>query len=817
VPPRRTAPLHLVAAAAATAAVLSAAPAVARAADADDAAGAPSLGGVGAVRICDEPIVVREVRIAGNTRVEDAAIRAVLETGPGKVLSCRVVREDLRRVWRLGFFKDVSIEYEGEPANGIVVLTVAEKPLIRNVEIAGNEEIDDDKLMEVVDVKRGEILDIPKLKRNAEKIKDKYVEDGYFLAEVTFDYKDAGGGQSDVVFTVVESAKVTVRKITFVGNKALTDKELKDRMGTKEGDTLSWLSGSGKFNAEDFERDLIIVTAAYYDVGYINVKVDRPIVTLSRDKKDIHITIHIDEGARYRVGKVGVKGKLLDVTAEELAKALHLKEGDWFSRTNLGLDVQELTRRYRDKGYAYCNVVPDSSIDVTDNTVGIVYEIDPGDPVRIWKIEVSGNTRTRDKVIRDRLLIAEGDLFSETGVELSKREVTRLGFFESVNISTTSGPTPDLILVNVEVKEKATGTFQVGAGFSSVENFIATAQVSQDNLFGRGQTLRLSLAISGRRQQFSLSFIEPRFLDTKLTFSFDAFITERMLPDFATNTKGGALSWGYELTPDVHVFLRYSLFDVKLKACGYRTCEVAADSVRPLFRDGITSSITIGGSFDTVDNRLFPTDGWQNTLSVEVADSYIGSEVVFSKLRGAVRFHYPIVKSPVPGGGVGLHLYGKFAFVWANGTGDVPLSERFYEGGIGSVRGFGPRTLGPLARVGGADPGDPLRLVNIGGTFSVVLNAEVEFPIIESVGIRGVVFFDAGNAWGGLTEVADVDVIGAKFFPPEGLWIRSSVGFGIRWFSPIGPLRFEWGFPLKRDPLRSERRTEFEFTIGNFF
>ncbi|HEV8321387.1 MAG TPA: POTRA domain-containing protein [Myxococcota bacterium] len=313
-------------------------------------------------------IVVREVWITGNRRVEDATIRAALETAPGKALSAGAVRDDVRRLFALGLFEDVAIEMEGDPALGRVVVSVVEKPLVRAVLIDGNEALDDDKLREVVDVRPGELVDGSKLRRSAERIREKYVEEGYALAEVSVRRAPARPGEVDVVFSVAEAAKVTVRAITFVGNVSLTDAELKACMGTTGGDSLSFLKGTGKLSTAGLEHDLEMLKAAYYDVGYLDAKVARPRVTLSGDRRDAYVTITIDEGRRYRVGKVDVAAPK-DPAARDALPAPLLKAGAWFSRTSFAADVAALTRHYRDLGFAYVRVVPRMDLEKHEDPV----------------------------------------------------------------------------------------------------------------------------------------------------------------------------------------------------------------------------------------------------------------------------------------------------------------------------------------------------------------------------------------------------------------------------------------------------------------
>jgi outer membrane protein insertion porin family len=437
-------------------------------------------------------------------------------------------------------------------------------------------------------------------------------------------------------------------------------------------------------------------------------------------------------------------------------------------------------------------------------------------------------------VIRREMKISEGELFNQTNLDESKRRITALGFFDKVDISTKRGSSDEFVEVNVEVSERPTGTFQIGAGFSSVENFIAQAQISQNNLFGRGQTLALQAQLSSLRQLFLLRFVEPYLLDTKWTFAFDLYNQARGFGTFARNATGGDLTWGYPLSYEAHAFLTYKLEDVSISTgtfafsnFGATSTPIQAQSVANLFRGGVTSSLRGSLSWDSRDNRLFPSGGWYDTVFVEIADKYTGSENKFFRYGGFVRHYQRLWGSPFV-----LKINGEVGITTSRDPLGVPISERYLIGGIYDVRGYAPRSLGPVLRITNpGDVGQALGQLPLGGNMQVIFNSEIEFPLFKKVGISGVVFYDMGNAYNlerrycsGQSSVA----ISLKFdpcfldHPVDSLitGIRKSVGFGFRWFSPIGPLRFEWGIPLDRQdngPLGKEQPLVFEFTIGNFF
>ena len=751
-----------------------------------------------------EPPVIHRIAFSGNRKVEDPAIRAVLSSRVGQRLSYARLATDVRAIWAMGYFEDIQVNLLKSSKGAILVYVVKEKPSVRKIIVGGNDEVDLDKINEVLDLKKDAILDVAQVKRNLEKIRDLYIEKGFYLAEVNYKIRKASKSQVDVVFTVKENAKVVIRSIKFIGNRSIAAREIKSVMGTQEGGYFSWITSSGTYQEDAFERDLLLITSLYYDKGFINVKLSRPQVVLSPDKRYMYITIHVQEGRQYHIGKLDMRGELLWPKKELMAR-LHVKKGELFNRSKLQKDIMGLVERYRDKGYAYANVTPLTAIDSDRRIVDLTFDVQKGQVVIFERINIRGNSKTRDRVIRRELRVAEGDRFSQTLLNRSRARVMQLGFFENVDVSTKRGSADDRIVVNIEVKERPTGTFQVGAGFTSVENFIAQAQISQNNLFGRGQRLSLMAQVSGLRQLFSLSFWEPYFLDSEWTFGFDIYNSIRNFESFNRNATGGSLTWGYPITHDLRVFLTYKaeLIDVTtsgrgtLFGSGFASPLPAGVQVANLFNDGVTSSVRFSVQWDTRNNRLFPTKGMFHAAWAEFANEYTGSQNIFNRYGAFARFYHPIWGPFV------FKFNGQVGLITSSDPQGVPIFERFFTGGIMDVRGFRPRSLGPRISVPRSlDPNADLISFNKGGNKELVFNLEIEFPIFEKVGIKGVVFTDAGMAF---DDDESISFAG----------LRHSAGFGFRWFSPIGPLRFEWGLPLA--PEAGEDPIVFEFTIGNFF
>jgi outer membrane protein insertion porin family len=758
----------------------------------------------------------------GNRKVEDDAIKVNLKTQPGVVLTQETLRDDVRTIWKMGFFEDVQVESTESKAGLVIVFVLKEKPAINKIYVAGNDEVSLSKINEVLDVKKEQILDPAKLKKNVEKIKEVYVEKGFYMAEVSYELKRNSPSEVDVWFRIHENAKVEVRRVNFVGNHAISDGELREVILTHEGNILSIVTQAGTYREDVFQRDLLLLQAHYWDRGYVQVKVGTPLIELSPDKQSMYITISVDEGPQYRLGKIDVRGDLLE-SKEFFLKRVSVKPGEIFNRSKLSEDLQRLTDLYKDRGYAYVNASPATPVDEKTRTVDVTFEIQKGELVYFDRINIRGNSKTRDKVIRREMRIVEGDSYSQSLLDYSKRRVNALGFFEKVDVSTKRGSTDNQMDVNVEVAERPTGTFQIGAGFSSVENFIAQAQISQNNLLGRGQLLTLQAQISSLRQLFLLQFQDLYFLDTDWTFGFNLFKQDRILSSFTRSSKGASLTWGYLLAEDLRLLLTYTLEDVMVSTGGFaglfssgQRDPVPLGSIANLLRSGITSSGRALLSYDSRDNRMFPTRGWYNTISGEVADTFLLSENIFTRYEAVARFFYPI--------------WGPFVFrmklegglISSRDPHGVPIFERYFVGGIYDVRGFSPRSLGPqIQSLGEQTQDSSLRPFLIGGNMQVLGNAEIEFPIFDKVGIRGVVFTDLGNAFNlegqycKLTR-GGIDASRDPCKTPLDLGAyRQSWGFGFRWFSPIGPLRFEWGIPFKTLP--GEQPIVFEFTIGNFF
>ena len=766
--------------------------------------------------------VVR-LEFEGLRRVEADAIRLVLSTRRGRPFKETAVAEDIRAIFAMGYFDDVQV-FKASATGGLVVIyQVVEKPAVRRVVIEGNDDISTDDIKDVIDIRPFTILNEAKVKRNVQKVKDLYVEKGFYLADVQHRLDRLGTTEVAIAFVINENAKVQVRRIRFFGNREIDSATLRGGLATREGDLLSFMTDSGTYRADAFQVDLLRISSHYFDNGYINVKLDTPDIEISPNRRHLYISISIDEGEQYYVGKIDFSGDI-EGKEEILHDLVASEDGAVFNRSKLGQDLLRIKTLYEDDGYAYANITPVTSIDAEKRTISVTFDVQRGQKVYYERVNIVGNTKTRDKVIRRELRIYEGDLTSASKRELSRMRVTRLGYFEKVDVKTRKGSADDLQVVDIEVKERATGTFQIGAGFSSVENFIATAQISQQNFLGRGQSVSLSAQISSIRQLFQIQFSEPYFFDSRWTFSFNAFNRETQLRSFLRSSSGGALTFGHPITDDLHVFLTYSLEFVQSSG---GDGVLAQPWYEVLNNQGRISSLRATIAYDTRNDRLFPSSGMYHSASVEVSDQILGATEnrAFQKYRLFSRFYYPLFW------GIVGKIAGRVGYINAVSPQGLSPSEKFIMGGIQTLRGYQPFSIAPERLAARNDRGtrvpDPESLSFVfteGGNKEVLFNLEFEFPIFEEVGIKGVIFADAGNVFaeeenffyvGSETREPQIDdpVFDPRNLPLGMFW---SVGFGFRWFSPIGPLRFEWGIPLTPRP-DDDRGPLFEFSIGNSF
>lgn len=799
--------------------------------------------------VAAEPVAaegeVSRVRVEGTRRIEEAAVLTAIGLRRGERLSPEKIRRDLKSVYATGFFRDVIIELVDEDDGVAVVFIVEEKPAVRDVRLDGNKKIDDDDINEVVDIRAFSVLNEAKIAANVAAIRDLYVEKGFYLAEIEVETEEVTDDQVDVIFRIVENRKVLVQRIDFAGNEHVPDSKLRRFMQIKEAGFAPWLSQAGTFRRDALEADAQTVGAVFLEEGFVDVQVDPPKVYLSPDKRFIFVSYHIDEGERYDVGKVDVVGDfkeeegltkdavvqiiegrpVADIQEEQWrdaearrerllaieGRSARLEPGKTFRLSTVHQVMANIEGLYQDQGYAFVNVVPNTYPDPETQLVDITYSIEMGEKVRIGRINITGNDPTFDKVVRREVQIDEGEIYRGSLIRASRARLERLGFFDEVNLSTPRGDGPDVLDLNIGVSEQPTGSFSLGMGYSNLESFVLTANVSKNNFLGLGYFMSAAVNWSGLRRQFNLQFVDPYFLDTRWSMRANVFSISRsfQLDEFQ---RGGSVGIGRYLDPrdDVQLNLDYTIEDVGLNNIDpFRQRMFGGD----LYRNGLTSSLGVSLNVDKTNNRIFPTDGWRSNLSTSLAGGFrineeetlsvLGGEFNFVENKANVRLYRPLIPRT---DNLVLRVNSSLGWIISTDGRIVPFIHRYRAGGINSVRGYNWFSLGPTVRyLANEDPVHADDELIIGGTTTWVNNFEIEQPIIRQAGIKAVLFFDAGNAFGDPWGGGGISIGG----------LRSAYGGGVRWQSPIGPLRFELGFPVQ--PEEDEKKSVFDFSIGSFF
>ncbi|CAE79374.1 conserved hypothetical protein [Bdellovibrio bacteriovorus HD100] len=752
-------------------------------------------------------LIVKNIEVAGNRKIEKDAILTKIVTKVGESYSAQHIREDVQALFNMGFFNDIQVDRKATGKDVTLTYTVLEKPSVVEITYEGNSEVKSEDIADATGIKPYQLLNMAKVKEAVEKIQKLYEDKGFFLAKIDSEVQEVTKDETvRLVFKIRENDKVKVKKITFLGNNHMGDSSLKSKMLTQEGGFFSGISGSGQYKQEMFERDVQILRFLYWNQGYVQAKVDRPQVTVTPDKKNIYITIRIEEGEQYNVGDVDFAGDLL-FPKSELREVIKIDDNGVFAYDVLQKDISELTAKYGDLGYAYANVIPRTRFNDKERRVDLVFEFDKGNKVYFGKINMVGNSKTRDKVIRRELKVHEGELYNETRRRQSLENIQRLGFFEEVNFKTSIDPErTEVMNVDISVKERNTGQIQLGAGYGTSQGFTLQGSISQANFLGKGQNLGASLNLSNTGSYYSLSFTEPYFRDTLWSLGADLYQSANTgRVDYDENHTGGAIRLGHPLAEYTRGFLKYKYDDTKLSKKYDSDGKLITDpDLFPLeSASGVTSSMTGTVEYDTRNDRQMPTKGIYSSGSYEYAG--LGGDLKYT--RGNANFRYY------------KNLF--WDVVWRNNIQysridgldgqEVPFSELYLLGGPYSLRGYRSYRVGKmkfsemiyndLIAEGKSDAEAREKAMRFyGGVQQAMYQTELQFPLVKEAGIMGAGFFDIGAADDVLTD--------NNFF--------ADVGFGIRWYSPIGVLRFEWGFPLNRNPAYQDA-TVFEFSIGPSF
>ncbi|MBF0135001.1 MAG: outer membrane protein assembly factor BamA [Magnetococcus sp. DMHC-1] len=740
------------------------------------------------------PLLAREsgtvdhIRVQGNQRIEADTVKSYLKVDRGQPFDQDAIRQSLKALYDTGFFKDVALDREGND----LVVRVEENPLIAEIKFEGNDTFSQEELEKMVRLKARSIYNRAKTEKDLAALRQAFRVKGLFLAKIDLLIKPLDNNQINLIYRINEGEKSKVQEVRIIGNQKVGKSQLMKKLMIQPSGWLSWLTEDDTYDREKLLFDQTQLRDFYLNQGYARVQVDSSVAEMTPDRRAFIVTHSIHEGDRFKFGTTEIKGDFVELPLQDLYKELGFKTGDWYSREELRNSIEKLTDRVGDFGYAMLDIQPELDIHDDTKSVDVKLNIQKGRRVYVNRIEVAGNTRTRDEVIRREMRVVEGERFSASRIRKSKSRLEGLNFFEKVEITTPpSADGEDRVDVQIKVEEKATGAFTVGAGYSTVDQVVGSASISQNNFLGKGQRVVLSFNLSANSSDFNLGFTEPYFMGRNMSAGFDLF--NRQSNRLATSayqqsTLGGALRFGFPLNEQLTDIVTYSIANTEItdvnSAASLIIKEQAARS--PYLQSMVSNSLI----WNNLNDRFLPSEGRSHRLTSDL--SGLGGDVYFLRLLTDNNMYHALIgKNDLVG-----HIRGRSGFVKGLDE-DVPIFERYFLGGPNSVRGFKPGGLGPRSTDQEA----------LGGTYFGQINTELIFPFLGlgDKGVRGVTFVDAGL-------LGDLESLGSGSNAVESGTPRVSTGFGILWSSPFGPLRFEFGFPVKKEGF--DRTRTFDFSIG---
>jgi outer membrane protein insertion porin family len=725
---------------------------------------------------------IQNIRIEGSKRVEPETVRSYLTFSVGDAYDPALVDESLKTLFATGLFQDVRIRREG----ATIVVIIVENQIVSRVAFEGNREIEDDTLKSEVQLKPRAVYTRARVQSDAQRILNVYRRQGLYAAQVDPKIINLDNNRIDVVFEINEGPKTKVRAINFIGNHAFSDSQLRYVISTTQTNIMSFLKGTNIYDPDRLNLDRELLRQFYMKSGYADVRVVSATADLDRDGRGFFITFTVEEGERYRFGTINIESALPSLRVDELGRYLLTKSGKIFNAEKVEKTVEALTLGVSQQGYAFGQVKPRFERDPATNTMNIVYVIDEGPRVYIERINIVGNFRTQDDVIRRQFRLAEGDAFNRLLVETARKRLRALAFFKSVEIETEPGSAPDRVIIVVKVVEQPTGELSFGAGYSTSEGIIGDISVTERNLMGKGQYVRLGFSGSLERAQVDFSFTEPYFLDRNLAAGFDLFHKEvdlRNVASFRQRDSGGNLRVGFPIADNTQMGLRYRFQQEEI----YDASANASLAVKEAAAEGPVNVSSVGYTvaYDTRNIPNSPTSGIFASFSQDLAG--VGGDVNYIRSVADGRYYYPITnKITLVGRAQGGAIEG-----W--GGKDLRLTDLFFKGGE-TIRGFERAGIGPRDACESPVTGERIancRRDSLGGSLFWATTAEVRFPfplIPDNLGMQGAVFVDVGSLWDP-SERALEAVAEEGSFISDTSDIRMSTGFSIIWQSPLGPLR----------------------------
>ena len=741
--------------------------------------------------------VIKQVEIRGNRKVEAKAISTLIKSKVGQELSPATIRQDIYDLFKLGYFSDVQVYKD----DGKLIIEVTEKPSIVEISFEGFSEIGADEIKKKISTKQFTIIDDKLLRTDLSTIEKEYETKGFYLAEVTFYTKDIKPGEVEVIFKVNEGSKVQVGSIEIVGNKYFSDGELISKMAMQPLSRLSKLSSRSNYQDAFVKRDTEFLSFYYRDYGFAKVKVGQTITALDRNKETVRLTFSVEEGDQFKVGNISFAGDLL-FTDQQLSEKMQLKKGKLFRYSHFAKDVEMITDKYGDEGYAFAVINPQTRFDDKNKTVDIRYEIEKGEKAYFGEITIVGNVKTRDNVIRREMGISESELYSGTKLTKAKQDISRLGFFEEVQIIKKERDDEDNVLdILVRVKEKPTGQLQAALGFSpnmaTTENrFFGQGRYDEKNQSGKGwQTQVAGRWNTGNNYDLNLQFRDPRVNDSEWSAGVQFFVNSQVSPILVRILEAQEKRIGASLT------VGRKIVELIQGAITYRVERIEHDSDQFLpqrfVEDGISSSVIFALSRNATNDYLDPTEGSEITLRQQFTGGKIlRGEQEYAETTLSGSYFYPIDFSESYR--TYFRFYGSLSYIYTLGSDkNIPFFERYRLGGYNDLRGYEFQSVGPKFNILNSPGGAPVAY-NKGGDKKLFFQLEYFFPLIPEAGIKALLFTDIGRVY---DDNESIELSGFK----------RDIGFGFRWITPIAPFRFEWSYPIENGKLGDQ---QFIFYLG---
>ena len=731
---------------------------------------------------------VGEIKIEGNKRIQREAILNKLEMKSGAPFRKSAISDEIKEIYSMGYFEDVQIRAQ-EAADGKmdIFITLKERPSIKSIELDGVKLFSKDEILDALTTKSFSVASVQKIRNDIEKIKAMYEKDGYYEPKVDYEIKELSPNEASLTFKIDEGRKSYLTEIILDGRNKLDEKDIKKALTLKEKSWFWFLDESGSFTREKLEENRMRLLATYLENGFINVQVGAPKIDIADGA--VKLTFPIKEGDRFQVRKVDVEGDLI-APAEQLVADLQVKPKTWFKRSAVAEDIKTLTKLYTSQGYAYADVEPMQKINDEHDFVDLTFKVTKGDKVSIERVDITGNDRTRDKIIRRALMISEGDVYNSDSFEATKSNLEGMDFFEAVKLKTSPGSKPNMMNVTVEVIEKKTGSLAAGLGYSSQDGAMGNIDLKERNLLGMGVVANAKANLSSRRSNYEGSLTYPWIMDYPLTGSLRGYKAQQYETSYLRDSNGFS------------AHLSYPLYGLWTMSTGFARDSSKLSGFEQVFARSIVSyyaqyntraerflnisenSLSMNIGRDTRNNSVIPTAGSKVTIGTRL--SGFGGDVAFSSFYTEAIYYQSLFWRAI------LKFRANGSMLMESGSDPIPFDRRILLGGIQSIRGYKQGEIGPRDRYGTV----------IGGDRALFSNVECLFPLIDRLKLNGVTFFDVGNAW---------NVYQGPFMSE----VKAGVGVGIRWVSPMGPLRIEYGW--KVNPDKGEEPGAFAFAMGQLF